>query len=181
MSLGVSISFWTVQTSFFTFIITFGVLQGLGVGLAYAQALTLSCRWFPAHGGLINGLIVAGFGCGGAIFNELITNYINPDNEQATSIVDGKNYFDKKSVLDRVPSFFYVLGQGHRRWEVQKVVWISQCKTFSSSSMPPNSTPCRQPTLSRPNSCPGIGRPHGKFSIIHRSNSPCGWLTPGGH
>jgi hypothetical protein len=57
-------------------------------------------------------LIIAGFGVGSAITNELMTNYINPDNQQATYIVDSKKYFDEQSVLDRVPSFFFLLGMG---------------------------------------------------------------------
>ena len=37
-------------------------------------------QWFPTHPSLATGLIVAGFGGGALIFNQVITNYINPDN-----------------------------------------------------------------------------------------------------
>lgn len=110
MSLANVVSYWTIQSSFASFIVTYGVLQGLGVGAAYAQPLSICCRWFPEHKGLINGLIVAGFGGGGAIFNLVITNYINPTNLEPKVIVEGKKYFGENAIFDRVPSFFYVIG-----------------------------------------------------------------------
>lgn len=108
--LGNILSLWTIQTSFVAFVFTFSILQGLGVGFVYAQAIALACRWFPEQKGLIIGFIVAGYGCGGAIFNGIITHYINPDNEQANVVINRNSYFDQESVLERVPTFFSIMG-----------------------------------------------------------------------
>ncbi|MFP4551645.1 MAG: OFA family MFS transporter [Spirochaetales bacterium] len=42
--------------------LTYGVVGGLGVGLAYGVPLAVAGSWFPAHRGLAMGLALAGFG-----------------------------------------------------------------------------------------------------------------------
>lgn len=37
-------------------------------------------QWFPNHRGLVAGIVVAGYGSGSLIFNQIQTLYINPDN-----------------------------------------------------------------------------------------------------
>jgi len=45
-----------------TLIITYGVIAGSGVGLAYSGPIQVATRWFPDKKGLAVGLTVAGFG-----------------------------------------------------------------------------------------------------------------------
>ncbi len=45
-----------------TLIITYGVIAGAGVGLAYSGPIQVATRWFPDKKGLAVGLTVAGFG-----------------------------------------------------------------------------------------------------------------------
>ena len=52
--------------------ITYGLLFGLGIGIAYVVPIAVANRWFPDKKGLITGLAVAGFGAGSFIFNYLI-------------------------------------------------------------------------------------------------------------
>lgn len=40
-------------------------------------------QWFPNYKGVANGFIVAGFGGGAFIFDQLQTAYLNPDNIKA--------------------------------------------------------------------------------------------------
>lgn len=50
-------------TSYFAWVMGFGVLAGSGIGFGYAAATPPGLKWFPASKtGLIAGLIVAGFG-----------------------------------------------------------------------------------------------------------------------
>ncbi|WAR27507.1 hypothetical protein MAR_013211 [Mya arenaria] len=37
-------------------------------------------HWFPTRPSLVSGIILAGYGGGATIFNQVITAYINPDN-----------------------------------------------------------------------------------------------------
>ncbi len=49
--------------SYFTWVLGFGVLVGVGLGFGYSSATPPALKWFPpAKTGLIAGLVVAGFG-----------------------------------------------------------------------------------------------------------------------
>lgn len=49
----------------------------------------LDFKWFPNHKGLVSGLVVAGFGSGAFIFDQVQTAFINPDNKGADLKVGG--------------------------------------------------------------------------------------------
>ncbi len=44
------------------FVVTYGVIGGIGVGLCYIAPIQVATRWFPDKKGLATGLTVAGFG-----------------------------------------------------------------------------------------------------------------------
>ncbi len=44
------------------FVLTYGVIGGIGVGLCYIAPIQVATRWFPDKKGLATGLTVAGFG-----------------------------------------------------------------------------------------------------------------------
>ncbi|XP_055869168.1 uncharacterized MFS-type transporter YhjX-like [Biomphalaria glabrata] len=110
MSLGVMLTYFAVKQSFALTIITYGAVFGFGIGIAYAIPLACCMRWFPERKGLVNGLVVAGFGGGAFIFNQVQTAFINPDNLQADKEVNGEKYFGEASILDQVPYVFLLLG-----------------------------------------------------------------------
>ena len=47
--------------------ITYGVLVGAGVGLAYNTPIACSAKWFPQRRGLVTGIVAFGFGFGSLI------------------------------------------------------------------------------------------------------------------
>lgn len=47
---------------------TYGVLGGLGVGLAYLPPVATCMRWFPERRGLISGIVLTGFGLATLVF-----------------------------------------------------------------------------------------------------------------
>jgi MFS family permease len=51
-----------VIPSIWTIVLTYGVIAGAGVGLAYGGPLAVATRWFPDKKGLAVGLTLAGFG-----------------------------------------------------------------------------------------------------------------------
>jgi MFS family permease len=54
-----------LSSSVYVWYLGFGVLLGIGMGLAYSSGTPPSVKWFPASKtGLISGLVVAGFGSG---------------------------------------------------------------------------------------------------------------------
>jgi OFA family oxalate/formate antiporter-like MFS transporter len=48
--------------SIWTLVVTYGLIAGAGVGLAYGGPLAVATRWFPDRKGLAVGLTIAGFG-----------------------------------------------------------------------------------------------------------------------
>ena len=50
----------------------FGVLGGIGLGLAYVTAVTTAARWFPDRKGRITGLVVMGFGLGALVMSKFL-------------------------------------------------------------------------------------------------------------
>ncbi|KAK8804570.1 hypothetical protein WA588_004780, partial [Blastocystis sp. NMH] len=98
--------------NYFVLCATYGVLFGLGVGIAYSSPMTAAMKWLPNHRGLANGFIVLGFGLGSLIFNYVETFVINPNN--AKPIPDPTSATSEKffpfDVAERTPRVFLVLG-----------------------------------------------------------------------
>ena len=106
MSTGVLLSYVAIKVSFWLLLVTYGVLFGLGVGIAYVGPLACAMRWMPRWKGAMAGLVLAGFGLGALVFTPIQTIFINPDNKRS----DIEGYFLDDGVLDRVPSVFLLLG-----------------------------------------------------------------------
>ena len=107
MVAGVLLTSITVRFSAVFTVITYGCLFGLGTALAYAPPLGVAMKWFPKSKGLVNGIIVGGFGLGAFIFNQIQTAYLNPLNHK---LDDHGEYFTDDKILHRVPSLFILLG-----------------------------------------------------------------------
>jgi len=78
---GIIVGIGWVLSSFATdiwlLVLTYGVIAGSGVGLAYGCPIAVGARWFPDKKGLAVGLIVAGFG-GSALITGKIANALIP-------------------------------------------------------------------------------------------------------
>ena len=60
--------------------LTYGLLGGIGAGLAYIVPIATLIGWFPDKRGLITGLAVAGFGGGAALAAPVGTELVKPGN-----------------------------------------------------------------------------------------------------
>ena len=52
--------------------LTYGLIGGIGAGMAYITPLAVVSKWFPERRGLTGGLVVASFGLGAFIYNQSI-------------------------------------------------------------------------------------------------------------
>ena len=78
----------------------YGILGGLGIGLAYTPPIQTLISWFPDKKGLASGIVVAGFGSGALFFTPTVQylmkyfaqvpDYMGPSGSTLTKIVDGK-------------------------------------------------------------------------------------------
>eukprot|EP00519_Triparma_laevis_P010937 CAMPEP_0182519836 /NCGR_PEP_ID=MMETSP1321-20130603/45304_1 /TAXON_ID=91990 /ORGANISM="Bolidomonas sp., Strain RCC1657" /LENGTH=483 /DNA_ID=CAMNT_0024727827 /DNA_START=1051 /DNA_END=2498 /DNA_ORIENTATION=+ len=66
-------------TTLASFMVTYAVMFGFGVGLAYTAPIVAGWKHFPARRGLVSGCILGGFGSGGFLFNMVGSALANPD------------------------------------------------------------------------------------------------------
>jgi MFS family permease len=52
--------------------LTYGVIGGVGAGMAYITPVSMVTKWFPQQRGLAGGLVAGGFGLGAFFYNELV-------------------------------------------------------------------------------------------------------------
>ncbi|MDX2231993.1 MAG: OFA family MFS transporter [Leptolyngbyaceae cyanobacterium bins.349] len=76
---GVGYILSSFATQIETIIVTYGVIAGMGVGVAYGVPMVVAARWFPDQKGLAVGLTIIGFGLSPLITaplaNQLISAY----------------------------------------------------------------------------------------------------------
>jgi len=72
------------QTSFPGFLALFTLSYGLSTGIVYSAILYHAWLFFPGKEGVVSGIVIAGFGIGGALFINVANAFINP-NDIATS------------------------------------------------------------------------------------------------
>jgi MFS transporter, OFA family, oxalate/formate antiporter len=61
--------------SFVGFLLTFGVLSGIGIGLGYIAPISTLVEWFPDRRGMATGMAVMGFGAG-ALVTSPVANFL---------------------------------------------------------------------------------------------------------
>jgi MFS family permease len=61
--------------SIFMLYLFYGVIAGLGCGMAYIAALSAAIRWFPASRGLGGGFVMMGFGLGSFVYSNVVRQW----------------------------------------------------------------------------------------------------------
>lgn len=77
--LGLGLMLSSLANSIDVLYITYGVIGGTGIGLAYVCPIAALVKWFPDKKGLISGVAVAGFGAGALIFASVATLVMTSD------------------------------------------------------------------------------------------------------
>ncbi|XP_040574166.1 apicoplast pyruvate carrier 1 [Lepeophtheirus salmonis] len=109
-SLGCIVTHITIQKELWMVAATYGFISSLGQNLALIPTITTAMKWFPKHKALISGVIVSGYGGGSFIFNQIQTNYINPENFLIESSGQDYGYFTNPILLNRLPQLILLLG-----------------------------------------------------------------------
>lgn len=81
---GVGIFLAGSTNSITTLYLTYGLLGGLGIGMAYACTIANTVKWFPDKRGLAGGLTAAGFGSGAIVFAPIASALINQNGVLST-------------------------------------------------------------------------------------------------
>eukprot|EP00731_Ephydatia_muelleri_P022641 Em0015g224a len=69
MSAGVMLSAVAIKVSFWLLLFTYGIMFGVGSGIAYIAPIVCALRWLPKWKGVANGVVVSGVGLGGLLFD----------------------------------------------------------------------------------------------------------------
>ena len=93
---------WTV------FVLFYGGVFPIGVGLLYWTPIICAWEWFPERKGMISGLIIGAFGFGAFIFGFITTWIVNPENEGVVhDELNGEKYIPERQAK-RVPRMFHI-------------------------------------------------------------------------
>ncbi len=88
-----------ITKSFLGIVLSYGIISGIGIGLAYVCPISTGVKWFPDMRGLITGISVAGFGAGALISAPV-----------ARSLIDSVNVFNTFIILGVVFLILVVAG-----------------------------------------------------------------------
>ena len=105
----VGMSYFAIKASFWLLLVTYGLMNGLGIGTLMVVPITASMKWMPNWKGLASGVVLTGCGLSNFIFSAVQTIYINPNNKQTILDENGQNTFNDPDLLSRVPSSFVIL------------------------------------------------------------------------
>ncbi|KAI8749279.1 hypothetical protein BgiBS90_032709 [Biomphalaria glabrata] len=108
--IGIFASYFAINTSVTAIAATIGAVAGVGSGITEGQLLYYVLAWSDKHVGLISALVSSSYSGGSVLINQLVTLYVNPQNETPDLIDGNKVYFIQPAILNRVPSLFLLLG-----------------------------------------------------------------------
>ncbi|CAM9435940.1 unnamed protein product [Chrysoparadoxa australica] len=108
MALGVFLS--SFAPNLYVFMLCYSALFGTGCGLAYTAPMVNGWKWFPTRRGMVSGAVVAGFGSGGFIFNQVGSKIINPSGLNAVDGVFPKEIYDSfPSMLRKLAIIYFTI------------------------------------------------------------------------
>ncbi|XP_076319186.1 apicoplast pyruvate carrier 1-like isoform X1 [Tachypleus tridentatus] len=105
-SCGIAGTYWAIQYSLEATIVIFGVIANLGYLCFYGFLVPVAMEWFPNNKALVAGIVSSGAAFTPVLMNNLHTFFMNPNNLEP----DDDGYFYNSEILDRVPTFFLILG-----------------------------------------------------------------------
>ena len=65
--------------------------------------MVVGWKWYPDKRGWVTGAVVSAYGFSSFLFTNLSTAIVNPDGHNADEHVEGKLYYFKTDVSERVP------------------------------------------------------------------------------
>ncbi|CAI2736895.1 unnamed protein product [Dicrocoelium dendriticum] len=103
----IMVTYFTVKTIFIAVLITYGILQGIGLGSGYSVLVSVAAQWFPTRKSLVVGLVLGSFAAGGFVFTPIQTAYINPSNVKPDNRT---GLFLDTELIGRIPKAFLISG-----------------------------------------------------------------------
>jgi len=89
LGIGFFLAQFTTESTPWLLWISYGVLGGFGMGMAYTTTIATCQKWFPDKRGMVTGIIVSALGFGGLIFTPIAEILINRFNVLKTFAIFG--------------------------------------------------------------------------------------------
>eukprot|EP00106_Octopus_bimaculoides_P007644 XP_014775086.1 PREDICTED: uncharacterized protein LOC106872569 isoform X1 [Octopus bimaculoides] len=104
------VSYYTIQSSYYYFVITEGFLNSAAGSIPYVVTVSCAMKWMPNRKATATGYVLCTHALSATIFTYASSKYINPENYEENEFVNGEAYFSQKDLLARVPKCFLMLG-----------------------------------------------------------------------
>lgn len=106
----VAIYFASAAQTWIQFVLFFGIMMPMGMGLQNFVPIMCAWEYYPNNKGMISGILVCSWGLGAFVFGYLMTLIVNPD-DKAPSIKSpaGDLLFDSEVASRTTAMFRYVL------------------------------------------------------------------------
>nr|VZI06825.1 unnamed protein product [Spirometra erinaceieuropaei] len=104
-SLGIVLSHLSVKGTPIFFVITHGVICGIGIGLSYTVTIWVILKWYQSNPHLATGALLCGTGLGSILFSQIQNNIVKP----MQCLKDSGTLSECPTIL-KVPSVFVIIG-----------------------------------------------------------------------
>ncbi|XP_022235932.1 uncharacterized protein LOC111083604 [Limulus polyphemus] len=105
-SFGITVTYWSIQHSLVATIITYGVVNSLGLICCFGHPVVTAMEWFPTKKGLVTGIVASGLALTPLFMNSVQTFIVNPNNLQP----DSDGFFYNDEIIESVPVLFLIMG-----------------------------------------------------------------------
>lgn len=89
MGVGFMLVRFTTESTPWVLWLTYGILGGFGMGMAYTNIIGTCQKWFPDKRGLVTGIIVAALGAGSVVFSQIAPQLIKSTDVMSTFTILG--------------------------------------------------------------------------------------------
>lgn len=125
---GGSVFIASYMKSFAGFVIFYGIVYGLSIGIGYLPPVKNAYLHLPHRKGLCAGICMTGFGLGSVIFNQIIVMLINPNDVKADSTT--KHF--PEDIANNVPYALKILAAVYAATGILAVIFIRPPKKMGS-------------------------------------------------
>lgn len=105
-SFGILATYYTLDISFTAVALTYGGAYLFSLSFSYASPVVNVCKWHPEHKGLVTGIATAAMAVGPILFIPMITELVNPDNQEANE----RGVFVDDTILDNTKASTLIQG-----------------------------------------------------------------------
>jgi len=99
----------TFVTNFWLFLISYGMMSGIGCGLNYMIPVCCGWEYYPEKKGLITGIIFSAYGLGSFFYSLISTALVNPEGISPKVPSDSNLPFFDEEIAMRVPFMIRIL------------------------------------------------------------------------